>query len=1041
LLSWSQLWKLYIHILNRTASHYNYHDLMRTYKPLFSHGVHVIEEPTGSIAWFMDYDANTTTLIPVSCLSALHVQARSTYKLESAEGRIKSQLNVIEKLGKMTFSQQQSTAYISYFVRLNLLYRELSESKAVRTYWYTILSAARCIKTILFGTSSEYQVHNKTCFRGNPFKAQKAKSTVTCDNPCCSDFDTKKWQTHSDCAHKHVLVPKQCTCNGMLAIKNRQNCHISDYSPTTINHFSKWVKKNYTKLFPGKQHKAYSNEAWLKSLPPQKRLKKSQAVDEVANLGILNAKQCEVQTILKNEFCNRKDKNLPDEKQPIDARIVSGREAVYDVIGGPIIKKISKMVASWWNFEDPDHDEHVKGITYCTGKTKAQVGSWMKQQIDTKKNPIFYNTDYKRFDASTNFSLLAIEASIYQALHPNDTMFKAWLSQQLVTNGRLVFRNKKDLAVKAQIKYFCYGTRKSGDQNTSIGNTILNVMMQLYALEYAGHNVTELLNSGKLDILALGDDTVICTDGIEIDQETHVKVIRHLGLIIQIERKNQHTVTFCSSYFVPAVVNGVDTFLLTQKLGRNLSRAYNSAKWVEPSRSRAWVKSNAFAYQHDMEHIPFMYAWHANKYARNINEKAVKLDPDDHYKHLSADTMVCQSVKFSLWAQAVYGFTDYDCELLADMLSRPIVDWEHELLTKIFDVDVYGMENFEEKPFELDEPYKFDDGLFKKMKVKSVKIGNIQAVPVQAPIVVHAPLVPPPLIIQKPQVDKLPQPHVDCNLIKTAKKHVKRDIVFPNAFARFDFLENKQVRDSARNARVGVQFSKDTKKKFYHPVCRGERHIILAKLLSYFEILALPVYDFGTRIQRNLMVMKENRLKLNLKGCQPKLDQRDNDIPDHVDVVRKTMQEVMGDISQPTNCMMVDVLYYITPNDIGRLFCNPNVTSLYSVNLQTHTNAGTLVDEVSWVSNPIKTMVFNNATQQYEERNDTNSIYTVHDTAPDGFTKVTTNFTHKSLEFWEDNTIYAFTDRNGVTVHIAVEIYSKLSAYEIIRFTRVNPGL
>jgi hypothetical protein len=41
------------------------------------------------------------------------------------------------------------------------------------------------------------------------------------------------------------------------------------------------------------------------------------------------------------------------------------------------------------------------------------------------------------------------------------------------------------------------------------------------------------------------------------------------------------------------------------------------------------------------------------------------------------------------------------------------------------------------------------------------------------------------------------------------------------------------------------------------------------------------------------------------------------------------------------------------------------------------------------------------------------------------------------LSFWEDNTVYQFTDRDGTTMFIKCEIYFQdLTAYEVIRLTR-----
>jgi hypothetical protein len=209
---------------------------------------------------------------------------------------------------------------------------------------------------------------------------------------------------------------------------------------------------------------------------------------------------------------------------------------------------------------------------------------------------------------------------------------------------------------------------------------------------------------------------------------------------------------------------------------------------------------------------------------------------------------------------------------------------------------------------------------------------------------------------------------------------------------------------------------------------------LIAKVISLLNVFALPIYDIGTRMSRNLEIMRQNLIKCNIKGCQPKLDHRDLILPAE-DVDCCTMMQINP--QTPTNFMMVDVLYYIPPQDIARFFCNENVESLYSINLKTHANSGSLADEVVWTGQPTVEAYFNEIKQEFTERRTFISNYTVDDTAVDGTTKVVAQYSHKCLSFWEDNTVYQFTDRDGTTMFIKCEIYFQdLTAYEVIRLTR-----
>lgn len=654
--------------------------------PLIESGLKVYMHQNNKLLLVRDYDTHITHHISINQFSKVMVQSRSSYETEKVETRIKSQIAVVENLEKVVFDPKHSLAIIAAASYVHRLIIDCNLGADLKSRQYKlIMPLFRVTKKTL------EQRFKKQCLRGD-YKPQKEGSTCTITNDYCLTGD-KYWYKYSPCASHHIVYPKPCVCNAAKAIKNRQLADMGKYNPFQAAKFIKWARKNISKFIDFETVMKYSRQDWLLSLPNGKQKKKLLGQQANEKSGIINSKSCEVQGFMKAEPYNRKQRRTDDDyiEDTIDPRLVSGRHECYDVIGGPRIKAISKTLAKYWSFIS-EFATAINGITYfSTGLNKVSVGKWMDKQLK-KNNPIFYNTDYARFDASTHQYLMMLEIDIYSMIFPDDVEFHNWLKIQLETSGTVHIRDEKDRDMVHKVKYFCYGTRKSGDQNTSVGNTIINMLIQLYAMSLQYPNIEQLVRNGTVDYIVLGDDTGICTDGLYIDEKKYVKDIRRLGLTIALQRKTQHTLTFCSSYFVPAIYQGEETHVLTQKLGRNISRAYTSAN--KQDNIEGWIKTNAYAYAKDYSHIPFMRSWHASKYFKYAKSKAIQTDEHFFHKHISET--IGPSVRLYDFMAAVYNISD-------DEYNNYVINDKFDDITteKIIDVDVYGKENFYQKPYEI----------------------------------------------------------------------------------------------------------------------------------------------------------------------------------------------------------------------------------------------------------------------------------------------------------------------------------------------------
>lgn len=90
----------------------------------------------------------------------------------------------------------------------------------------------------------------------------------------------------------------------------------------------------------------------------------------------------------------------------------------------------------------------------------------------------------------------------------------------------MLLRNKN---LKTNVKFsfrYDYG-RKSGDANTSVGNTIINCGAYNYAMKIFGMN-----SSNTSEALMLGDDNLFGTD-VDLDEEKIKQVFLEAGLVVK----------------------------------------------------------------------------------------------------------------------------------------------------------------------------------------------------------------------------------------------------------------------------------------------------------------------------------------------------------------------------------------------------------------------------------------------------------------------------------------------------------------------------
>lgn len=167
----------------------------------------------------------------------------------------------------------------------------------------------------------------------------------------------------------------------------------------------------------------------------------------------------------------------------------------------------------------------------CFAKSRnlTQRGGDLWDKFQYFQDPTIICIDHSKFDAHCNVDLLKLEHNFYKSCFPR--MYREELSTLLA----MQITNRG--ATKHGTKYETRGTRMSGDQNTGLGNSIINyAMLKAFAES----------NGWKACFYVDGDDSVMMVEGnVEVDP----RFFEQFGMKTKVERvtKEFRETDFCQT--------------------------------------------------------------------------------------------------------------------------------------------------------------------------------------------------------------------------------------------------------------------------------------------------------------------------------------------------------------------------------------------------------------------------------------------------------------------------------------------------------------
>jgi hypothetical protein len=249
-------------------------------------------------------------------------------------------------------------------------------------------------------------------------------------------------------------------------------------------------------------------------------------------------------------------------------RVITMPDNRITVTLGPIFDAITKQVKRVFSFKEK---------LVCTlGMSREQMGEPIEHFMEMATQPYFYENDFSAFDSSVS-ALLPFEATCYESLLAELPDASETIERHMNANIGLWRYDIKWLHSKkhdsnCRLRYNVRGTRRSGDPNTSVGNTLINLAVNKFILD---NNVDETGQPAPITnykVLCNGDDSFLCIDlhnGPKLNTKHAIKLLSGLGLTSNFNESSQYyDLEFCSGFFV----RNKTKYYLQRKLGRVLTK-------------------------------------------------------------------------------------------------------------------------------------------------------------------------------------------------------------------------------------------------------------------------------------------------------------------------------------------------------------------------------------------------------------------------------------------------------------------------------------
>lgn len=251
-----------------------------------------------------------------------------------------------------------------------------------------------------------------------------------------------------------------------------------------------------------------SFEDWNKRFPKGRQKQHVQALERIRENGKVAARDLKRKAFVKREAQFGRNDEGVDRAAP---RLIQGVGDEANVVLGPYMHSYGGKMAKVLGVRE---DGSFAPAVYAGKMTVEQIGAWA-DYVDSRplanSRALWFEDDFSRFDSTISKYALEVEADLYEWMGLKGKA-KRVFEHQMKTLGYTNWGHK----------YWVDATRKSGDPNTSCGNSYLNALVHLYfcmrVVSRATKGYPDELSActedqlkflaSRVDMILMGDDNV-----------------------------------------------------------------------------------------------------------------------------------------------------------------------------------------------------------------------------------------------------------------------------------------------------------------------------------------------------------------------------------------------------------------------------------------------------------------------------------------------------------------------------------------------------
>jgi len=386
--------------------------------------------------------------------------------------------------------------------------------------------------------------------------------------------------------YSRPIVSRSCVHNDVNAVVNRIAFDLTYDKKEWANMTEVLLHDNeiWDYMFPSKENKIGDKfYSWIKQRPYSSRIKFEliQVYEhhrELERTDYYSRAFTKIESIIKEI----EDMGSTD----VLTRLIQGTSKLHLILTGPFIHELTGLLKEKWHKDSP--------IFYSAGSNNRNLGEWADRAEALMDECIgkfvIMLEDFTNYDGSQTEESKKFKRDFYKVFC-------------LVTDViRLFSFTKTKGSTKHGVHYKCNGSHGSGHSDTSTGNSLLHICINIYILLKAGLTIHEVF--ARILLMVLGDDgaSVIPREWKEhYTPEAYAK----FGLTAKIQFVNHISeADYCSGLFYYTNEGRV----WGPKIGRHLSKSTYRTLTDTSSimTNQEWVDATDTAYYYMCHFVPVL---------------------------------------------------------------------------------------------------------------------------------------------------------------------------------------------------------------------------------------------------------------------------------------------------------------------------------------------------------------------------------------------------------------------------------------------------